>query len=71
MAEGLPEGLVTNTAAISGDIQSVDRIATEDLAHLWRGNYLLLRFVLVSKAHTATQCTLRTKTSWPMMSDEG
>ncbi|MCJ1247571.1 hypothetical protein MMC30_004785 [Trapelia coarctata] len=36
MADGLPEGLVTNTEAISGDIQSVDRIATEDLAHLWR-----------------------------------
>lgn len=38
MAEGLPEGLVTNSEAISGDIHGVDHIAPEDLAHLWRGN---------------------------------
>ncbi|MCJ1473909.1 hypothetical protein MMC13_002565 [Lambiella insularis] len=36
MAEGLPEGLVTNSGTISGDIQGVDHIAPEDLAHLWR-----------------------------------
>ena len=39
MADGLPEGLVTNTEAISGDIESVDRVDVEDLAHLWRGNH--------------------------------
>ena len=38
MAEGLPEGLVSNTEAITGDIRSVDRIVVEDLAYLWRGN---------------------------------
>ncbi|MCJ1393381.1 hypothetical protein MMC18_006254 [Xylographa bjoerkii] len=36
MAEGLPEGLVTNSEAITGDIQGVDHIDAEDLAHLWR-----------------------------------
>ena len=38
MADGLPEGLVTNSEAITRDIQGVDHIDTEDLAHLWRGN---------------------------------
>ena len=38
MADGLPEGLITNSDAISGDIQSVDRITPEHLAQLWRGN---------------------------------
>ncbi|MCJ1439389.1 hypothetical protein MMC27_008783 [Xylographa pallens] len=36
MADGLPEGLVTNSEAITGDIQGVDHIDAEDLAHLWR-----------------------------------
>ncbi|MCJ1286873.1 hypothetical protein MMC26_006219 [Xylographa opegraphella] len=36
MAEGLPIGLVTNSEAIMGDIQGVDHIDAEDLAHLWR-----------------------------------
>jgi len=70
MADGLPEGLVTNTETISGDIQSVDRIAAEDLAHLWRGNHMLLRSTLRPKAYTIPQCTLRTRVFWPMMSAE-
>ena len=37
MTEGLPKGLVTNSEAITGDIQGVDHIDAEDLAHLWRG----------------------------------
>ena len=69
MADGLPEGLVTNTEAISGDIQSVDRIAAEDLAHLWRGN-LLLRSTLRLQAYTVPQCIPRIRVFWLMMSAE-
>ena len=38
---GLPEGLITNTDAITGDIRQVDRVADEDTAQLWRGCVLL------------------------------
>ena len=38
---GLPEGLITNTNAITEDIQRVDRVADEDIAQLWRGSRFL------------------------------
>jgi hypothetical protein len=61
MADGLPEGLVTNTEAISGDIQSVDRIAAEDLAHLWRGNARFYDLSRCPKLIPLPQCTLPTR----------
>ncbi|MCJ1235848.1 hypothetical protein MMC14_003821 [Varicellaria rhodocarpa] len=36
MPGGLPEGLVTSTEAIQGDIESVDRVAIEDIQQLWK-----------------------------------
>ena len=34
---GLPEGLITNTDVIAGDIRQVERVVDEDIAQLWRG----------------------------------
>ena len=44
---GLPEGLVTNTDAIAGDIQQVNRVIDEDIAQLWRGCRLSTSYCLV------------------------
>jgi hypothetical protein len=41
MAEGLPEGLVSNTAAIREDIQGVGVMDPEDLRMMWRGKSML------------------------------
>ena len=37
MAEGLPEGLVTNSEGITEEIERVDHVAVEDITQLWRG----------------------------------
>lgn len=37
MADGLPEGLVTNSSSIKGEIERVDRVAIEDVIQLWKG----------------------------------
>lgn len=37
MSGGLPEGLVTSTDSIEGEIESVDRVAVEDITKLWKG----------------------------------
>ena len=39
MPGGLPEGLVTSTEAIQGDIERVDRVAVEDIQQLWKGAF--------------------------------
>lgn len=40
MSGGLPEGLVTSTDSIEGEIESVDRVAVEDITKLWKGRML-------------------------------
>lgn len=37
MADGLPEGLLTNSEGITQEIRSVDHVAVEDITQLWRG----------------------------------
>ena len=37
MASGLPQGLLTNSQSISGNIERVDRVAIEDISRLWQG----------------------------------
>ena len=37
MTGGLPEGLVTNTEEITGDIERVNRVTVEDISQLWKG----------------------------------
>lgn len=39
MADGLPEGLVTHSQGITGEIDRVDRVEPEDIAQLWKGTY--------------------------------
>lgn len=34
---GLPEGLVTNSETITGNIDSMDRVDVEDIITLWKG----------------------------------
>ncbi|KAI9872964.1 MAG: hypothetical protein M1830_000988 [Pleopsidium flavum] len=36
MTEALPKGLVTNSEAITGDIERIDHVAIEDIAQLWK-----------------------------------
>ncbi|KAL8971857.1 MAG: hypothetical protein Q9197_003063 [Variospora fuerteventurae] len=40
MAQGLPEGLIKANEGFAGIIKSVDRIAEEDIARLWKGRRL-------------------------------
>lgn len=37
MAEGLPEGLITQSEGITGEIERVDRVGVEDIIKLWKG----------------------------------
>jgi len=37
MTDALPKGLVTNSEAITGEIESIDYVAIEDIAQLWKG----------------------------------
>lgn len=37
MAEGLPEGLITQSEAITGEIERVDRVTAEEIIKLWKG----------------------------------
>ena len=37
MAEGLPEGLITNSDSITEEIERTDHIDIEDITRLWRG----------------------------------
>ena len=34
---GLPEGLVTNSETITGEIDSIDHLDVEDIIKLWKG----------------------------------
>lgn len=49
MAEGLPEGLITQSEAITGEIERVDKVTIEEIIKLWKGksfldfNYIVLR----------------------------
>ena len=38
---GLPEGLVTNSQTITGEINRFDRVDVEDIIKLWKGIALL------------------------------
>jgi len=37
MTDALPKGLVTNSEAIKADIESIEYVAIEDIAQLWKG----------------------------------
>lgn len=37
MADGLPEGLVVHSQGLTGEIDRVDRVESEDIAQLWKG----------------------------------
>ena len=37
MTEGLPKGLITNSEAITDDLERVDTVAIEDITQLWKG----------------------------------
>lgn len=43
MTEALPKGLVTNSEAISRDIENIDHVVIEDIAQLWRGSFHISR----------------------------
>ena len=43
---GLPEGLVTNSQTITGEISRFDHVDVEDIITLWKGIALLHNYVV-------------------------
>lgn len=39
MTTSLPEGIITNTDTISGDIEQVEEVTVEDVYRLWKGEW--------------------------------
>ena len=39
MAEGLPEGLITNNDTITGEIHRLQEVDVEDVIKMWKGIY--------------------------------
>ena len=73
MAEGLPEGLITNNENVTSEINRLHEVDVDDIIRMWQGNepspILMTPFMIADRPYP--QFMLLAKQSFPIMWVDG